>query len=1127
MKEKKLKILVSVLIIVFSVLLGTSTFAAGGDIVVALDPGHGGTESGAVGGNLVEKELTWKLATRVKEILDSTPGITGVLTKNENDTMDRYNRALNAKNNDADLLVSFHINSNDSSTTLTGSEVYITWNTKQKRYYEYSNILGLDILANLRAVGVPSHSPKPLTRVGTPNDIYPDGTIADYYGIISWPMHMDIPAVLIEHAFINNPYDRVNYLNDAMLNKMAEADAKAIIDNKELFRREYYGDINTDLQTMQVGKEADGRTYITGNVLIAEWINGVANTPGDLPQMTIKSTDGTFSAGVNLVHNGGLNYSYYRIIDNLDINKEYYLEATLTSDKNISTKKTQRVNMQNISAGEFKGTTVKTKNNTLYFSVGEYVGDINTDLKEIKLENNQIKGDMLIAEYINNVANTPKKMPTVVLKSTDGSVTIPATLEHLEGLEYNFNFALNNLNLSKQYYIEVTLNGLDNIGTNKVQKVILPEQELGKFNGRTLIMEGNLIKPTYVGAVNTDLKTMKLALNGSGLEYISGEILIAEWIDGVANTPEGMPKMILKATDGSYTAEFHLVHNSGLSYSYDRVVYNLKPDKEYEIEVQLTGVNNVGASKVQTVKLQDGQLGQVNDFKLVAEGNKMRVVDGSLYVGDINTDLKTMKIGVNEVGREYISGDIIIAEWVNGVANTPTKMPKMTLKSEDGSYSAEMHVVYNGGLNYSYDRVIYNLDTSKKYYIEVELTDEKNIGENKVQKANLNAPSKVGEFKEKTLTLENNNIVFKGNEYVGAINTDLKTMNLGLNGSGLEYITGEILIAEWVDGVANTPKGMPRMTIRATDGSYVAEFHLVHNGGISYTYDRVVYNLKPEKEYEIEVELTGANNIGENKEQTVRLEEGKIGQVNDFKLVAEGNRMKVEDGSLYVGAINTDLKTMEIGINEIGREYIAGEILIAEWVDGVANTPSKMPEMTLKSEDGSYSAGMHVVYNGGLSYSYDRVIYNLDTSKKYYIEVKLTDEKNIGENKEQKANMQPNDNVGVFKETTKIVLRDNMMIFENTEVNMLKEEPLEEVKEEEQVEEKKQEEIVTNKEENKIEEEEKKEDTENKEEIKDDEEEKVEETKPDSEKEEQEEQEEIKDENNIEENVVKENIIEL
>ena len=682
MKRKKL--LISIFIFMTMIITFSSLSFASSDVIVALDPGHGGDDPGAMGGNLKESDLNWKIASRVKEILDETPGITGVLTKSQYETLDsREERARRAVENNADLLVSFHINSNDSSSSLSGAEVYITHSTAERRFYEYSNRLGLDILSNLRSVGVQSHSPKPLVRVGADWDKYDDGTIADYYGIISWPMHMGIPGMIIEHAFINNPYDRANYLNDTMLNRMAEADAQAIIKNKELFRREYVGNINTDLQTMQVGQESDGRYYITGNVLVAEWIDGVANVPKDLPKMTIKSTDGTFSAGVNLVHEGGLNYSYYRIIDNLDINKEYYLEATLTSEKNVSTNKTQRVNMQNLTAGEYKGTTVKTKNNTMYFSVGEYVGDINTDLKEIKVEDNQIKGNMLIAEYINNVANTPKKIPTVVLKSTDNAITIPATLEHKEGLAYSFSFVLDKLDLSKQYYVEATLNSLDNIGINKVQQVILPEQELGTFNGRKFITEGNLIKPTYVGAVNTDLKTMNLALNGSSLEYISGEILIAECIDGIAYEPQEMPKMILRATDGSYSAEFHLVHNGGLSYSYDRVVYNLKPDKEYEIEVQLTGDNNKGTEKTQIVQLESGEIGKVGTFKLVVEDNKLRVEDGSLYVGAINTDLKTMKIGVNEVGREYISGEIIIAEWVDGVACEPQGLPTMRIANDD------------------------------------------------------------------------------------------------------------------------------------------------------------------------------------------------------------------------------------------------------------------------------------------------------------------------------------------------------------------------------------------------------------------------------------------------------------
>ena len=114
----------------------------------------------------------------------------------------------------------------------------------------------------------------------------------------------------------------------------------------------YYGTINTDLKTMKIGQEADGRYYITGNVLIAEWIDGVACVPNRIPEMTIKSTDGSFSTGVALTHNEGLNYTYYRIIDNLDINKEYYLEATLTSDYNLSTNKTQRVNMPELNVGE-------------------------------------------------------------------------------------------------------------------------------------------------------------------------------------------------------------------------------------------------------------------------------------------------------------------------------------------------------------------------------------------------------------------------------------------------------------------------------------------------------------------------------------------------------------------------------------------------------------------------------------------------------------------------------------------------------------------------------------------------------------------------------------------------------
>ena len=786
---------------------------------------------------------------------------------------------------------------------------------------------------------------------------------------------------------------------------------------------EYYGTINTDLKTMEVGKESDGRYYIKGNVLIAEWINGVANVPSELPEMTIKSTDGTFSTGVNLVHTEGLNYTYYRIIDNLDINKEYYLEATLTSKYNLSNNKTQTVNMPELTVGEYKGTTIKTKNNKIYFSVGGYVGDINTDLKSISLNKNDsdryyLYGNMLVAEWIDGTAYTPKSLPQLKLKSTDGTVVVDMYISYLEGLNYYYDVFIDDIDLTKQYYIEASLAGEDNIGTNVVQHVLLPEQELGEFKDRTLITEDNLIKPTFDGTINTDLKTMNLALNEAGREYISGDILIAEWIDGVAYEPQGLPEMTLKSTDGTYSAGFHLVHNEGLSYSYDRVVYNLSENKEYYIEVKLTGENNIGENKTQKVKIPNGEVGQVGSFRLMAEDNNLRVEDGSLYKGDINTDLKTMNLSSNT-----ISGDILIAEWIDSVANEPQGLPKMTLKSTDGTYSKAVNVTHNSGLDYSYNVSIADLDTSKTYYIEVELTGEKNIGTNKVQKANLNAKSEVGEFKGKVLTIANNEITFRGNEYEGEINTDLKAINLALNGAGKEYVYGNILIAEWINGVAYEPKEMPEMTIKSTDGTYSAGFYLRHEEGLSYYYDRVVYNLDPDKEYYIEVKLTNENNISSKKTQTVKLTNGTIGQVGSFKLVAEDNKMKLEDGSYYRGDINTDLKTMNLSSNTI-----SGDILIAEWIDSVANEPQGLPKMTLKSTDGVYSKEVNLVHNSGLDYSYNVNIAGIDTSKTYYIEVELTGEKNIGANKVQKANLNAESEVGEYNGKT-LMLANNEITF--------------------------------------------------------------------------------------------------
>ena len=80
---------------------------------VVIDPGHGGTDSGAVGNGIVEKELNLKISKYIYERLKDL-GLDVKITRNTDETLsptERINRVLNAYGNSNDvILLSNHIN---------------------------------------------------------------------------------------------------------------------------------------------------------------------------------------------------------------------------------------------------------------------------------------------------------------------------------------------------------------------------------------------------------------------------------------------------------------------------------------------------------------------------------------------------------------------------------------------------------------------------------------------------------------------------------------------------------------------------------------------------------------------------------------------------------------------------------------------------------------------------------------------------------------------------------------------------------------------------------------------------------------------------------------------------------
>lgn len=214
-----------------------SVSARSGNIVVALDPGHVGVSSGATGvGGTQEAACTWKIAQYCKAELDSYKGVTTVYTVTPSDRIsgeELQARVDRAVSQGASVLVSLHLNSTTggSSGKAYGAEIYFPYNTGyNSTTHQVGQALAQQIISRLEALGLYNRGVKIRTIDGHDSDYdYPDGSIGDYYGIIRHAREANLPAIIIEHAFIDNAGDYNSFLNsDAKLKALGIADATGI-----------------------------------------------------------------------------------------------------------------------------------------------------------------------------------------------------------------------------------------------------------------------------------------------------------------------------------------------------------------------------------------------------------------------------------------------------------------------------------------------------------------------------------------------------------------------------------------------------------------------------------------------------------------------------------------------------------------------------------------------------------------------------------------------------------------------------------------------------------------------------------------------------------------------------------
>jgi len=94
---------------------------------IVIDPGHGGSEDGAVGhGGLKEKDLTLEISKRLGDLLSSRLGAEVIYTRTSDVTVPLEARATIANQAAADLFISIHANSSDDPGARGVETYYVT-----------------------------------------------------------------------------------------------------------------------------------------------------------------------------------------------------------------------------------------------------------------------------------------------------------------------------------------------------------------------------------------------------------------------------------------------------------------------------------------------------------------------------------------------------------------------------------------------------------------------------------------------------------------------------------------------------------------------------------------------------------------------------------------------------------------------------------------------------------------------------------------------------------------------------------------------------------------------------------------------------------------------------------------
>ena len=229
----------------------TTGCVASAKVIIAIDPGHGGKDPGAIGkGGTKEKNITLGVSKQLASLLNTTKDLKGVLTRSTDRFIELDDRSEIARKNNADILISIHADAAANQSAIGASVLVLNndragrenrkmLNTKQK----HDQLLGgaSDVLEETALIGendsymqnmiidltsdksrdagydLANNIIKELSKFATMHKKRPDERSL---AVLKAP---DIPSLLVETGFVSNPKEESLLKTSAYQKKIATA----------------------------------------------------------------------------------------------------------------------------------------------------------------------------------------------------------------------------------------------------------------------------------------------------------------------------------------------------------------------------------------------------------------------------------------------------------------------------------------------------------------------------------------------------------------------------------------------------------------------------------------------------------------------------------------------------------------------------------------------------------------------------------------------------------------------------------------------------------------------------------------------------------------------------------------